>query len=69
MKALCEGEDYFMLPNGQLVMTAAYLQKRGTCCGNGCLNCPFEYQAVAEPKRSNLLALRTKNQKSDEWKD
>lgn len=57
---LREGEDYYLLPDGRLVMTAAYLLKRGWCCGNGCLNCPYNYEAVPEPKRSNLLANRQK---------
>ena len=36
-----EGEDYYF-ENGLLVMTAAYHIKRGSCCGNGCLWCPYE---------------------------
>lgn len=36
-----EGEDYYF-ENGLLVMTAAYHIKRGSCCGNGCVWCPFE---------------------------
>ncbi len=55
---LKEGEDYYLLPDGRLVMTAHYLQKRGWCCGNGCLNCPYDYSAVSEPKRSALLKER-----------
>lgn len=58
---LREGEDYYVLPNGLLVMTAAYLLKRGWCCGNGCLNCPYDYAAVPQPKRSKLLAARQDN--------
>ena len=55
-----EGEDYDVLPDGRLVFTAAYLLRRGWCCGNGCLNCPFEYEAVPEPKRNILLRSRHK---------
>lgn len=58
---LREGEDYYLLPDGRLVMTGSYLLARGWCCGNGCLNCPFDYQAVPEPKRSELLARRRAN--------
>ena len=36
-----EGEDYYF-ENGLLVMTAAYHIKRGSCCGNGCVWCPYE---------------------------
>jgi hypothetical protein len=58
---LLEGEDYYLLPDGRLVMTASYLLKRGWCCGNGCLNCPYNYEAVPEPKRSSLLASRDRH--------
>lgn len=63
--SLREGEDYYLLPDGRLVMTASYLLKRGWCCGNGCLNCPYDYAAVSEPKRSNLLAARKKNESNN----
>jgi hypothetical protein len=53
-----EDEDYYFLPDGRLVMTATYLLKRGWCCGNGCLHCPFDYINVKEPKRTTLLAAR-----------
>ena len=36
-----EGEDYYF-ENGLLVMTAAYHIRRGSCCGNGCVWCPYE---------------------------
>ena len=62
MPELQEGRDYYILPDGRLVFTALYLQERGYCCGNGCLNCPFDYEAVHEPRRSALLA----NSKNDE---
>jgi len=56
-------EDYYILPDGRYVMTAAYLLKRGYCCGNGCMHCPYNYQNVPEPKRSRLLAERNEQQK------
>jgi hypothetical protein len=34
-------EDYYLDENGNMVFTAAYHLKRGTCCGNGCRHCPF----------------------------
>jgi|CryBogDrversion2_5_1035270.scaffolds.fasta_scaffold49422_2 hypothetical protein len=55
-------KDY-TIENGLLVFTAAYLQKRGYCCGNACRNCPYEYQQVPEPKRSILLAQKLQNGK------
>jgi hypothetical protein len=40
-----------------LTFTAKYLLERGYCCGNGCKNCPYEYEAVPEPNRTVLLAM------------
>lgn len=58
MQALKEGEDYELLPDGRLVFTANYHLKRGYCCGNGCLNCPFDYEAVPQTGRSILQEKR-----------
>ena len=52
------GIDYYITEDGLLVFTAHYLKERGYCCGNGCLNCPYEYERVPEPKRSLLLQKR-----------
>ena len=38
-----QGRDYYV-EKGNLIMTEAYLKKRGTCCGSGCRNCPFDPQ-------------------------
>jgi hypothetical protein len=41
-RALAAGETGYRDPaSGFLVMTAAYLAARGTCCGNGCRHCPY----------------------------
>lgn len=61
-----EGDDYYFLPDGRLVWTAAYLLKRGYCCGNGCRNCPYAYEAVPQPRRAVLLAEKSQR---DERKD
>ena len=50
--------DGHFLPDGRFVFTAAYHRRRGYCCGNGCSNCPFDFEAVPEPRRSDLLASR-----------
>jgi hypothetical protein len=34
-------EDYYLDENGNMVFTAVYHLKRGTCCGNGCRHCPY----------------------------
>lgn len=41
-----EGVDYTMSPQGFRIMTEFYLVKRGYCCSNGCLNCPYSPKAV-----------------------
>ncbi|HMX05082.1 MAG TPA: DUF5522 domain-containing protein [Chitinophagales bacterium] len=38
---LIEGEDYYINAEGLFVFTAAFLLKRGFCCGNGCAHCPY----------------------------
>ena len=50
-----EGEDYYVNAKGLVVFTSEYLLERGYCCGNGCQHCPYNYEAVPEPKRSYLL--------------
>jgi hypothetical protein len=55
---LKEGEDYYFNEQGFLVFTEAYHLKKGYCCGNGCLHCPFEYEAVPEPRKSELLSQK-----------
>ena len=37
---LLEHVDY-VVENGLLVFTAAYLLRRGDCCDNGCRHCPY----------------------------
>jgi len=66
MQQLVKDEDYYILPDGRYVMTAAYLTKRGYCCGNGCMHCPYDYQNVPEPKRSRLLNERNEQQKNQQ---
>lgn len=58
---LIEGIHYYLNENGLVVLTEKYHLARGYCCGNGCLHCPFEYENVSEPRKSELLAKRQKN--------
>lgn len=36
-------KDFTLQKNGLMVFTKDYLLKRGYCCQNGCLNCPYEF--------------------------
>lgn len=54
---LVEGEDYYV-EEGLVVLTEKYHLARGYCCGNGCRHCPYNYESVPEPKRSQLLKVQ-----------
>ncbi len=58
MEPLIEGEHYYMSPEGRVVFTEKYHLEKGFCCGNGCRHCPYDYEQVAEPRRSQLLQER-----------
>jgi hypothetical protein len=60
---LIETEDFYYNEDGCIVFTEAYHLQRGYCCGNGCRHCPFGYQNVPEPQRSEFLSL--KNEKKE----
>ncbi|MDB5228574.1 MAG: hypothetical protein JWN78_2767 [Bacteroidota bacterium] len=38
---LIENIDYYFDEFGRMVFTKEYHLKRGYCCGNNCLNCPW----------------------------
>ena len=58
MKELQEGEDFYYNEQGLMVLTEKYHLQRGYCCGNGCKHCPYDYERVPEPRRSQLLIQR-----------
>ena len=60
-----EDEDYYFNSEGLVVFTAQYLLDRGYCCGNGCVNCPYDYKAVPEPRRSMLIEKRKESEKGE----
>ena len=58
MNKLKEGEDYYFNEAGLMVLTEKFHLKKGFCCGNGCLHCPYDYRNVPEPKRTELQRKR-----------
>ena len=60
MKELFENIDYYINGDGYVVLTEKYHLERGYCCGNGCLHCPYQYENVPEPKRSELKSSHQK---------
>jgi len=61
---LIEGEDFYYNEQGLMVLTEKYHLEKGYCCGNGCKHCPYDYENVPEPRRSEL-----KEKKSGSGKD
>jgi hypothetical protein len=59
MQELTEGIHYYVNDTGYVVLTAQYLLERGYCCGNGCLHCPYQYENVPDPRRTELLNARS----------
>lgn len=55
---LQEGTDFYYNEEGYIVLTEKYHLEKGYCCGNGCKHCPFEYNAVPEPRRTELLSIK-----------
>jgi hypothetical protein len=49
---LLENIDYYINEDGNFVFTEAYHLKRGYCCKNKCLHCPWHY-GKAEDGKSN----------------
>ena len=61
-KALIEQEDFYYDEDGFVVLTEKYHLKNGYCCGHGCRHCPYEYENVPEPKKSELKPLTPKEE-------
>jgi 2-iminoacetate synthase ThiH len=54
-KPLFDDEEFYVNDSGLLVFNAEYLLKRGYCCGNGCLHCPFDYKNVLDLEKKRKL--------------
>ena len=59
---LIEGIDYYINEDGYIVLTEEYHLKKGSCCGMGCLHCPYNYENVPEPRRFTLLLPKDKRE-------
>lgn len=64
MKTLVEGKDFYYNEQGLMVFTRAYHLERGSCCGNGCMHCPYDYLRVKEPFRTLLRKKKNADEKS-----
>lgn len=54
MKELIERVHYYINEEGYIVFTKQYHLEKGFCCGNGCRHCPYKYENVPEPRRTEL---------------
>ena len=55
---LSEGIDFYINETGYVVFTTEYHLKRGYCCGNGCLNCPWA-KAQKNERELNISTNQT----------
>ena len=62
MVTLTEGVHYYINEEGFIVFTEKYHLEKGFCCGMGCLHCPYNYEKVPEPKKSEMLSLKMKKE-------
>jgi len=60
---LIEDVDFYYNKDGYIVLTEKYHLDKGFCCGNGCTHCPYNFEAVPEPKKSVLLQNHEKRDK------
>ena len=60
---LIEGIHFYINKDGYIVLTEKYHLEKGSCCGLGCLHCPYKYENVPEPRRSQLLSSKDKQGK------
>ena len=58
MSNLIDNIHYYINEEGLFVFSAQYHLEKGYCCGNGCLHCPYHYENVPEPKKTELLKER-----------
>ena len=60
---LIEGIHYYLNEEGNVSFTRQYHLEKGFCCGLGCLHCPFNFENVPEPRRSELVMQKLKEEK------
>lgn len=66
-KTLFDDDEFYVNDSGLFVFTAEYLLKRGYCCGNGCLHCPYDYKNVIDlNKKKQLQDHKNKQEKKNE---
>ena len=63
-RKLIEGEHFYYNEMGYMVLTAKYHLENGVCCGNGCLNCPYNHVNVPADRLAEVRsAVRASQQR------
>lgn len=57
---LIENVDFYLDKSGLMVFTREYHLKRGYCCGNGCMHCPYHFENVNDKKKREQLICNEK---------
>lgn len=52
--------DYY-IEDGNIIFTEHYHLKRGMCCGNGCMHCPYEPKSIQGNKNIKKQLLITQH--------
>ena len=65
-KQLEQGIDFYFSEQGLIVLTEKYHLEKGFCCGNGCTHCPYDYEKVPEPLRTELRLRRKLSHKDNQ---
>lgn len=52
--------------DAQGALTRDYLLRRGTCCGNGCRHCPYDYVSPSIPSARQDTSDRATSQDANE---
>lgn len=63
---LTEGVDFYY-EDGYVVFTEKYHLDKGFCCGHACRHCPYNYESVPEPARTQALEKKYLHEKTNRF--
>lgn len=63
---MLSSEDFYFNEQGLMVFTKAYHLKRGYCCGNNCINCPYAHENVPDKATENNSSKPAKTNRHEE---
>lgn len=60
-----DDEDWSLNKKNNLPIPSKTLLKLGKCCGNKCMNCPYEPKHTPGNKVVNIIFIHSENNKSN----